>query len=287
MKLWLLLLIIMMLIICKTSTSSLEEQKNCPNRCGNVPIPSPFGIGNANCAKNQSFLLNCSNGQPFLLQHIPVLDISLAQGTVTVDLQTEWYEPTLTNKTLYGGFNLEGSPFTLSSTTQFVVLGCNVMAFIVEGEQIRSCCATFCNGDGMGPDDLASCSGVGCCKTYIPNHLKSFNLSVINLNISTTSRFLGLHMFLAERGTFDFSETKQFQNLSRKINSQVKLQWTVGENSCKEAQSDCGNNSVCVDSTNGHPRYRCICKPGFAGNPYISNGCQGNPHHPTPLLLFS
>ncbi|XP_034675318.1 wall-associated receptor kinase-like 8 isoform X2 [Vitis riparia] len=278
MKPWLLL---MLLIwpwieegISKTPAFSLAES-NCSYQCGKVMIPYPFGIGNAECAKDKNFLLKCNNGQPFLLQNIPVLGISLAQGTVTVSLQSASErnkKHTLTDKIFYGGFNLEGSPFMLSNSNKFIVLGCNVTAFITEGKELRSGCITFCNEDG-NPDELGSCSGIGCCKTSIPNHLKSLNVSLFNLTFSDTSSS-GLHMFLAARGTFNFSETNLSEHLNRTINSQVDLDWVVGEKTCKEAQANCGKNTVCSDSTNG-PGYRCFCKPGFSGNPYLPNGCEG------------
>lgn len=265
--------------------SVLAESNYCPDRCGNVSIPYPFGLGNVKCAKDKNFLVKCNRGQPFLLQDIPVLGISLAQGTVTVSLAYESYKPTPTEKIFYGGLNLEGSPFTLSNTNKFIVLGCNVTAFIVEDEELRSGCVTFCNEDGNIPDHVdlvGSCSGVGCCKTSIPNHLKSLNISLFNLNISDTSTSFGLHMFLAARGTLNFSATNlsDSDHRTRIINSQVELDWVAGGKSCKEAvaESDCGKNTVCSQySANGAPAgsYRCLCKPGFSGNPYLPNGCQG------------
>ncbi|KAM7478058.1 hypothetical protein LguiA_026271 [Lonicera macranthoides] len=42
---------------------------DCLDRCGNIPIPYPFGVG-SNCAFNSSFLINCNKtsfpNKPFL-----------------------------------------------------------------------------------------------------------------------------------------------------------------------------------------------------------------------------
>ena len=56
------------------------------------------------------------------------------------------------------------------------------------------------------------------------------------------------------------------------------LEWAVGNISCHEAERRedyaRGDNSFCVNSTQGLG-YKCKCFPGYRGNPYLQNGCQG------------
>ncbi|KAG2665843.1 hypothetical protein I3760_15G026500 [Carya illinoinensis] len=55
------------------------------------------------------------------------------------------------------------------------------------------------------------------------------------------------------------------------------LDWTIGNERCKYAQHKpdyrCGGNSTCDDPENGYG-YRCQCRKGYEGNPYLPLGCK-------------
>lgn len=63
------------------------------------------------------------------------------------------------------------------------------------------------------------------------------------------------------------------------------VQWVVANLTCQEAKMNSSGyacvsvRSACLgvnSSDGGYIGYRCKCMPGFLGNPYISNGCQGS-----------
>uniref|UniRef100_A0A0E0GYZ7 Protein kinase domain-containing protein n=1 Tax=Oryza nivara TaxID=4536 RepID=A0A0E0GYZ7_ORYNI len=61
------------------------------------------------------------------------------------------------------------------------------------------------------------------------------------------------------------------------------VKWAVANLTCLEAKQNYSGyacvsiNSTClgVNSTDGYIGYRCQCLPGFQGNPYVQNGCEG------------
>ncbi|XP_019056293.1 PREDICTED: wall-associated receptor kinase 2-like [Tarenaya hassleriana] len=121
-----------------------------------------------------------------------------------------------------------------------------------------------------------SCSGYGCCQTRVPGGLTHFRPLPKNLrNHSFVYNFNPCnYAFLVEDGYFDFS-IMDLENLRGVVAFPVMFDWFIRDFSCHQVgnNSVCGQNSDCVDFRNG-PGYTCKCSDGYAGNPYLPNGCQ-------------
>ncbi|CAB4306980.1 unnamed protein product [Prunus armeniaca] len=188
----------------------------CKPKCGNVPIPYPFGIGDG-CYSRPEFNITCiesNNNEPTLPRlmktRIIVSNISLEEGELHI-LQ-------LVNRDCYnrqgirlpredqssGGLRVY-NPYTISGEkNSFFVVGCDTKAYLFGGREDQSYttgCVSVCRKKigGYAIDKNESCSGMGCCETKIPPGLNNLTLWVesynnhmlgrsrVNLQVKTTT----------------------------------------------------------------------------------------------------
>ncbi|BFG18483.1 hypothetical protein CerSpe_047570 [Prunus speciosa] len=268
------------------SSDQVEVKPGCQDKCGNVSIPYPFGT-TKDCYYNPDFLITCNDTynppKPFLRKgDIEVTNISV-DGKLYIKqlISIECFNKSGTPSVGSNAF-LSLSRFVISDTdNKFVAVGCDTYAEIIgyksEAYGYTGGCTTKCGSI----DYVAnySCSGIGCCQTSIAKGMTSFEVSVTSFHNHTKvwnfSRCS--YAFVVEEGKFNFS-SNMLKDLEDEELLPAVLDWSIGNDTCEVVEKNkklmnytCQKNSECDDVDNDFG-YRCKCKGGYHGNPYL-NGC--------------
>ncbi|KAH9699262.1 Wall-associated receptor kinase-like 1 [Citrus sinensis] len=278
---WMLWLMMLLLTWPATGTKAetgglINVKPGCEEKCGDVTVPYPFGIGNRKCAMNGDFFLFCDRSasppQP-KFEDVVVLNISITDGSIISRIPTA--------QRCYNGFgnvlnstdikvDLVLRPFRLSGTrNKLTAFGCDTIAFMTDAMgDFGSGCASLCtiNESFKKLNNIIenSCSGFGCCQTPLRKILnKTLTITLdsrSNYSKTLTEEFITCDYAVLADESFDLSGL----HFSDKSSSNVTVEWMIKD------EESCGDNTNLTYSENGQG-YRCVCQPGYKGNPYL--GC--------------
>jgi hypothetical protein len=273
--------IIFAMVAAATTTNA---KPGCPSKCGHVEIPFPFGLNETEaCYLDESFDIFCDSGIP-MIGKLAVTSISIETHELHVSnfVARDCYDQS-------GQSVRKNEPWlqasrrrsTISNTkNKFTVLGCDTYAYLrgsLNGERYSIGCSSTCAS--LRNVVNGSCSGIGCCEVGFPDGLTNIEVEVKSFNNHTKIWDFNScgYAFVVEKDKFNFS-SDYLRDLQNETVPLV-FDWDVGDETCKEAQNKpnfiCKDkNSECFDPQN-RKGYRCRCKQGYKGNPYLNKGCQG------------
>ncbi|KAK3012097.1 hypothetical protein RJ639_010570 [Escallonia herrerae] len=249
-----------LLLIQATAHALSLAKPGCQERCGNVVIPYPFGVG-ADCSSNETFAIACNSSfspaKPFLNAiNMEVLEISL-QGTIRVNNPLSTSNcPNRPDSTLK--MDMSKTPFSFSdSQSKFTAMGCDNLALINGKDVETGGCTSFCNSSWRP----STCYGINCCQTGIPPSLKVIDVSLTSIYSNNGVKSCK-RAFMVEQDWFA-NLTNPF-DVHFMENVPVVLDWTA--------------NATCKNFTKRYIKDQyetvCACGLGSEGNPYLVNGCQ-------------
>ncbi|KAJ9560499.1 hypothetical protein OSB04_005659 [Centaurea solstitialis] len=273
------LLPLMQLLLIGLVHSADYRNISCPNKCGNVDIPYPFGTRKG-CYLDESYHIECNSTTqipylkadyyPGVTEPIPsqveVLEIKLdGQLRVALPIAYTYYSRGAVSFDSRTFVNVSKFPFS-STLNSLTGVGCDIKSrMMLADPQTSISCESDCNDPYI---KNGSCLGHGCCQATIPEGMTSANIFVCSTKNHTK----------VEKGNYIFNTT-DLRRMSKNLSFPVVLYWSVGDTTCKEAQKDiatyqCKENSVCNDVEGNVSGYRCKCSHGYTGNPYTKNGCE-------------
>ncbi|KAF5465003.1 hypothetical protein F2P56_015037 [Juglans regia] len=262
---------------------------SCQADCGNnVIIPYPFGIGAAGCYVDHWFEVVCLNNntnssssdsssgsgppKPFLKRlNLEVLEIQLDEATVRVNYPIFSKCDNFTNT----GNHLElvESPFIFSDrTNKFITmpmscdLNMTTSIWSPDGSVSYGGCKSLCGSQsGFILNSTSSCGNrTDCCQNTIPSNFGAFTTK-IEQPITSYNTIEGCkYGFLVDYLWFLSHFTTPTPNMS----VPVVLDWGISK------AYDGSTSRLCeTDRDNptfqGNPTFKCFCKSGFKGNPYL------------------
>ncbi|KAG2609312.1 hypothetical protein PVAP13_4KG028400 [Panicum virgatum] len=291
------------------SSNSLA-MPGCPNMCGNVSIPYPFGIGEG-CFR-KGFNVTCDTEE----QTVYLGTGKTFKGEARVQKYIAYNCYNGNENTGLPEYDQEsrfryGHSFTISSTkNKFTAIGCATIA-VIQGKnqhEYTSACGSFCSEDSI--ENSTECTGMGCCQTSIPSNLRHYHISFLTVDVMNYTAVKNFspcsYAFVAEADWFKFktsyAKSTEFGELyygNRDRGVHMVLDWVVDNKTCGQAKKTksyacLAMNSACIDAQNGlggicsntFGSYNCLCPLGTHSDDPKSIPCSPIPSPDKPDVKF-
>lgn len=278
---WLVLLLLLMVTTTKVRGQAKER---CELNCGEVSINYPFGMG-PECYLDEAFKVDCSaNGSATLAK------ADLKSTFVISEIRIHAHQVILnSSKTISRDCHSRGErkrnvsfeldePLVVSrQANRFRAMGWNTTAYINNTkETFKSRCEIRSGGGDV------SYGGLGQCQLSLPDGSTGYSYNVMDELDSSTPKDKCSYALLADE-SFDFNQDVVGKiEEDKPISFPLVAEWRIPSQDgsiCFPNMTSippCGKEAMCRNVTGGFG-FRCYCKDGSGGNPYLdgSDGCGG------------
>uniref|UniRef100_A0A2C9WEQ1 Wall-associated receptor kinase galacturonan-binding domain-containing protein n=1 Tax=Manihot esculenta TaxID=3983 RepID=A0A2C9WEQ1_MANES len=231
------LVLVGVLLAVAPETAQLAKP-NCPDHCGNVSIPYPFGL-QSDCSLNKDFLITCNTTDSTPHKHKYGWRTANKEPGIRTLLLVRRYKEWTT-------YWLRLSKFRVSSRNKFTVVGCDSYAYLLgsrAGLSYSAGCMSTC--DSIKSVYTKSCTGSGCCQIEIPDELSYTDVTAYSFNNHTKVRYFNpcTYAFVVENGKFNFS-SEYLEKIPQDINFTMLLEWSIEKAGDHKLSSACKDNAT-------------------------------------------
>ncbi|KAF3450269.1 hypothetical protein FNV43_RR06349 [Rhamnella rubrinervis] len=287
-------LLINNIILWSPSATEAQSLPGCPDRCGDLKVPYPFGMAKG-CYLADNFFITCNQSfQPTpraFLNHDPSLllsnisldgELSILQLYVAQDCHNQSYDRYFNRATV----SLPVPDTVADGQNKLIAVGCDTRA-VLEGyrgkDRLTVDCTSFCNHTNN--NTFKSCSGIdGCCQSSVPAGLRNITVSVSSLRSAShpSKRYWPGSMacsyaFVVEESKFLFSNRSlvklenstriRFEELENTEMLPLVINWAIGDERCEKAKKrsnfSCKENNIDeCELSNPCENGKCLNLPG-------------------------
>jgi hypothetical protein len=263
---------LLMLMFQLAKAAAPVAKFGCPDRCGDITIPYPFGTGK-DCYKDEWFAVECNkttNPPRAFISRIKMEVLNISVKTATATVKSPVISFNCTGRKDGGSLDLTGSPFVFSDFRNvFIAVGCDTRAFMSGVEpQVLGCVPTCGNQQSTNVwlQENNMCSGRNCCQASIPSLLQVFKPTLVSTNVDQGREACKLAVLV--NTTWFASNISDPFALQHKDYVPANLGWVMNI-------SDSDISIYCNTYYNESFKSECACRRGFEGNPYLELGCKG------------
>eukprot|EP00258_Populus_trichocarpa_P014421 XP_006368675.2 wall-associated receptor kinase-like 22 [Populus trichocarpa] len=244
----------LMLMFQVAAAAAPIARSGCPDRCGDISIPYPFGI-RKDCYMNEWFAIECNASvnpaRAFISRiNMEVLNISAERATATV--KSPIISSNCTGREDGVPLNLTGTPFVFSRYDNvFIAVGCNTQALMTGITPNLIGCVSTCS-------DVKS---KNFCEALLPSSLQVFNPRIEATDDNQDREGCKL-AFLVNHTWFESNVSDPFSLQSRDY-VPAELGWAMNVNA--------DDPVYCRGYYNESFRSECECDGGYEGSPDL--GC--------------